>query len=132
MTGYVIGSKPKCPLFSHSLVCSKNNSYFLIIKPLLNKYSFGNKLVNFKDIQVQGPPRGYFLEPTKSILVVAPRNVARVEEYFRGMGMTVVTRIRYLGRFIGDWDAYTMWFDEKVQGWADLIKKLSEVGRKHP
>ena len=28
-------SKPRCPIWSHSLVCSKNNSYFVRIDPLL-------------------------------------------------------------------------------------------------
>ena len=36
-------------------------------------------LTHFKGLQVRGPLRGYFLEPTKIILVVAPRNVTRVE-----------------------------------------------------
>ena len=33
----------------------------------------------FWDLQAQGPARGYYLEPTKSILVVAPGNVARAK-----------------------------------------------------
>ena len=35
-------------------------------------------------------PRGYLPDPTKSILVVALRNVSRAEELFRGMGLKVV------------------------------------------
>ena len=53
--------------------------------------TFEQILSHFRDLQARGPPWGYFLEPTKSILVVPPRNVAREEELFRGMGMTVVT-----------------------------------------
>ena len=34
---------------------------------------------HFRDLQARGPARGYYPEPTKSILVVAPRNIARAE-----------------------------------------------------
>ena len=63
---------------------------------------FHHILTHLRDMQVRGPPRGYFPEPTKSILVVAPRNVARAEEFFRGMGLQIVTGSWYLGGFIGD------------------------------
>ena len=39
-------------------------------------------LARFWELQVRGPLRGYFSEPTKSILVVAPRTVARAKEFF--------------------------------------------------
>ena len=35
-------------------------------------------LSHLRELQARAPPRGYFLEPTKSILVVAPMNVVRV------------------------------------------------------
>ena len=57
------------------------------------------------DLQARGPPRGYLPEPTKSILFVAPKNLARAEEFLRGMGLKVVTGSRYLGGFIGEVDA---------------------------
>ena len=41
--------------------------------------SFGYILAQFNDIQIRGAPQGYFPEPTKSILVAAPQNVARAE-----------------------------------------------------
>ena len=56
-------------------------------------------------LQAQGPPWGYSPELTKGILVVAPRNVAREEELFMGMGMTVVNGSHYIGGFIGDMEA---------------------------
>ena len=58
---------------------------------------FQQILDHFRYIQAQVPSRGYYPDPTKSILAVAPGNVARVEEHFRGMGIWVVRGHRYLG-----------------------------------
>ena len=57
---------------------------------------------HFQDMQAQGPARGYYPDPTKSILVVAPGNVAQAEEHFRRLGIQVVMGHRYLGGFLGD------------------------------
>ena len=38
---------------------------------------FEHSIAHLRDLQARGPPRGYYQEPTKIILVVAPRNVAR-------------------------------------------------------
>ena len=38
---------------------------------------FQQILDHFRDLQARGPARGYYPDPTKSILVVAPGNVAR-------------------------------------------------------
>ena len=57
-------------------------------------------LAHLRDLQTRGPPRVYLPEPTKIVFVVAPRNVARAEEFSRGMGIKVVTGNRYLGGFI--------------------------------
>ena len=46
--------------------------------------TFQQVLAHFLDLQAWGPARGYYPEPTKSILVVAPGNVAWAEEHFRG------------------------------------------------
>ena len=72
--------------------------------------SFGNILAHFEDIQVRRTPWGYFLKPTKSILFIAPQNMARAEECFWGIGILLVTGNQYLGGFIGNRDADTTWF----------------------
>ena len=59
-------------------------------------------LEHFKYLQARGTPRGYFLEPNKSILVVSLRNVARADELLRVMGMKIITGSRYLGDFVRD------------------------------
>ena len=63
----------------------------------------------FRDLQLRGPARGYYPEPTKSILVVAETNVSRAKEYFRGMGIQVVTGSRYLGGFVREREAEARW-----------------------
>ena len=80
---------------------------------------FGKILAHFQDLQDKGPPQGYFLEPTNIILVVAPKNVAREEDFFWGIGIKVVTWSLYLGRFVGDREAEGIWMAEKVQGWTE-------------
>ena len=86
---------------------------------------FGHIREHFRDLQARGPLWGYFPEPTKSILVVAPRKVARAEDFFSGMGIKVVTDRRYLRIFVGDREAEDSWMVEKVQGWSESVKILS-------
>ena len=61
-----------------------------------------------------------------------PRNVARAEEFFRGMGVKIVTGSRYLGVFVGDRAAEDSWMAEKVMGWAESAKTLTGAVLKHP
>ena len=77
-------------------------------------------------------PRGYFPDPTKSILVVAPMNVAMAEDFFRGMRLKVVTGSWYLGVFIGYGAAEKSWMSVKVEGWAEYVGTLAGVAHKHP
>ena len=70
---------------------------------------FTNTLEHLWDLQARVPERGYYLQPTKIILVVAPGNVARAEEFFWGWGIKVVMGHRYLGGYIGDREAEGRW-----------------------
>ena len=93
---------------------------------------FGDVIAHFRDLQLRGPARGYFPELTKSILVVAERNVPRSTEYFRGMGIQVDTGSRYLGGFVGERETEGQWVQTKVAGWAESARTLAGVARKHP
>ena len=79
---------------------------------------FVHILAHLREFQARGPPRGYFLEPTKIILVVAPRNISRAEEFLHGIGIKLVTGNRYLGGFIGEGEAEKIWLAGKVTGQA--------------
>ena len=63
---------------------------------------FPHILAHLRDFLEMGPTRGYFPKPTKIIFVVAPRNGFRAEEFFRGMGLNIVTGSWNLREFIGD------------------------------
>ena len=86
---------------------------------------------HLRDLQVWGPSRGYYPEPTKSILVVAPGNVSRAEEHFRGFRIKVVTGHRYLEGYIGDKETEWRWLAEKIKGWTESVGILAGVSRKH-
>ena len=72
-----------------------------------------------------------FQDPTKIILVVLPRDVAKCKEFFQRMGMNVFTGSRYPDVFIGYQEAETTWLDKKVQGWAESLRMLLGVDRNH-
>ena len=88
---------------------------------------FPHILAHLQDFQARGPPRGYFLEPTKSILVVAQGNMDRAEEFFRGMGLKFVKGSWYLGGFIGYGAAEKRWLARKVEGWVESVGTLAGV-----
>ena len=58
--------------------------------------------------------------------------MARAEDFFRVMGIKVVTGSRYLGGFFGNMKAEARWMAEKVQVWMESVKTLSGVFCKHP
>ena len=92
----------------------------------------GRIMEHFQDSQARGLLQGYLTEPTNSILVGAPRIIARAEEFFRGMGIKIVTGSWYLGSFIRDRAANEIWLVEKVHGWTESVKTLPGISRKHP
>ena len=94
--------------------------------------NFGKIIAHFRDLQLRGTPWGYFQEPTKSILVVSPWNMASDEEFPWGMGLKVVKESGYFGVFIGNREVETTWLEEKVQGWTESARKLLGVDRKNP
>ena len=89
-------------------------------------------MAHFRDLKLNGPARGYFPDPTKSILVVLEKNVPRAKEYFRGMGIQVVTGSRYIGGYVGERETEGQWVQEKVEGWREYVSTLAGVARKHP
>ena len=92
---------------------------------------FSHILEHLRYLQARGPARDYYPEPTKIILVVAPGNIARVEEFFQWMGIRMVTVHRYLGGVKGDKETEERWLGNKILGWVESVETLSRVSYKH-
>ena len=65
-------------------------------------------------------------------MVVAEQNVPRATEYFRGMGIKIVTGSRYLGGFVGERRTEIKCVRTKVEGWAESVRTFARVACKHP
>ena len=78
-----------------------------------------------------GPARGYFPNPTKSILVVKPQIVEQAEAKFAHLGFTVVTGTQYLGGHVGTNNNTKEWVSEKVTKQTTFVTGLSRITRKH-
>ena len=63
---------------------------------------------------------------------MALRNVSRAEEFFRGMGIKVMTGNIYFGGLIWESGAEKRWLAGKVTVWAESVDTLAGVSRKHP
>ena len=63
------------------------------------------------NLMVRGPPRGYFTEPNKSILVMSPWNSPRSESFFQGYGLQIMAGSSYLGGFMGTEVAQAWWLE---------------------
>ena len=93
---------------------------------------FSNIMENLRDLQAGGPARGYYPEPTKIILVVAPVNLARAKEHFSGLGIRVVTGNRYLGGYIGDKESEGRWLAAKIKGCTESVEIIAWIYQKQP
>jgi hypothetical protein len=86
----------------------------------------------FEKLQEKGPRRGYFPEPSKSILVIVhEHNKEAAKNTFKDLGFTVVTGSRYLGGFIGEAPNQLSWIKEKNEDWVAAIKELAMVAEKY-
>ena len=86
----------------------------------------------FNFLMMEGPARGYFPEPTKSILVVQPENVDRAKEALSHLGFSIVTGARYLGGHVGTTAKRDDWVAGKVEGWVTGVDALSRVAQPSP
>ena len=68
----------------------------------------------------------------KRALDISPRNFTRVETFFRGMGLKVVTGSCYIPGFIGDQAEEATWLEERLEGWTSSMRTLLGVACRHP
>ena len=96
--------------------------------------SGGGDLMNlhewWQDIQLNGPPLGYFPNASKTWLIVKPEHRARAEELFQDINIT--DGRKFLGSFIGNAERTAMFVEEKIKEWEKNIEALIEIAKSEP
>ena len=72
----------------------------------------------------QGPGLGYYLKPSKSVLIVRLENLEAVKVFGARHGFKVRTGARYLGGYIGDDDSISDWLREHTVTWENNINTI--------
>ena len=75
---------------------------------------------------------GYYLNTGKSICIVRPEDLTKATELFGGLKLRFVTGFRYVGGFIGADDERDTWLKPQIDAWAQGVKDLAMVAKKHP
>jgi hypothetical protein len=86
----------------------------------------------FKLLMEQGPARGYYPEPSKSILVVKEDWSDEDKEAIAEFKFDVKRGSRYLGSFIGSEETLEAWIQPQIEIWVEAIKTMGEIARRFP
>ena len=81
----------------------------------INKLNF--VLFWMKLLIQEGSKYGYYPEPDKSYIVVAPNFVEHAKQLFSSCGVTVVKGNRVLGGFVGSKSTGDEWATMKIKTW---------------
>ena len=74
-----------------------------------------------------GPAYGYYAEPTKSVLVVAPQFEDVAKDYCKDLGITVSSGHRFLGGVFGTQEYCRNFMKQKVEYSMECVTKLSKA-----
>jgi len=80
-----------------------------------------------RTILERGPSRGYFPEPSKSILICNPAVRATVQAELVEFSFQYKDGYRHVGGLIGTPEAKTKWLQPQIQQWIKGIKCLANV-----
>jgi len=80
----------------------------------------------------KGPARGYFPEPSKSILICNPAVRAMVQAELEEFRFQYEEGYRHVGGFIGTLEAKAKWIQPQVQQWIKGVDRLAQVATRFP
>jgi len=85
-----------------------------------------------RTILEKGPTRGYYPEPSKSILICnsAVRNTVQAE--LQNFGFQYKTGYRHVGGYLGSTEARDAWIQPQVQQWCKGVERLAQVALRFP
>jgi hypothetical protein len=79
-----------------------------------------------------GPARGYYPEPTKSLLICHDGEQAEALTHLGRFHFASSNGHRYVGGFIGTPEARSAWLEPKIQAWIGGIDALARAARHFP
>ena len=83
-------------------------------------------------LQQQGPARGYYPEPAKSIFVGHAHSIEAAKTVLAEFDFQYSTGSRYVGGFIGDAESQSEWLEPKIQQWVKGVEALARVAHRFP
>ena len=83
-------------------------------------------------LMTEGPPRGYFPEPAKSIVVCTESAETAARAAFTDFHFKYCHGAHYVGGFIGTQHKLDMWLQPKIDGWVSGVKTLVRVATRYP
>ena len=83
-------------------------------------------------LQQQGPARGYYPEPAKSIFVGHAGTLDRAKHLLMEFDFQYSSGSRYVGGFVGDAKSQSEWVDPQIEKWVEGVKTLAKVAKKYP
>ena len=86
----------------------------------------------FDSLTHQDPRRGYYPEPSKSVLIVRPENIEDRKVFGARHGFKVCTSTRYLGGYIGDNKSKIYWVRERTLTGENNINMIRKTAGKYP
>ena len=103
-----------------------------VIQPWYEDYTgvgrnFSFILAHLDEIMVWVTTRVYLLYSTNSFMVFFTHYLAQAESFFRWQGLTIITRSRYLGGYIGGATAKAEWLGEKFWEWEVGVNTMEGV-----
>ena len=76
---------------------------------------------------------GYFVNATKTSLIVKPDYLDTAKQVFQDTGISVTSEGKHhLEASVGSWTFTTEYVNEKVQSWATCLESLSDIAKVHP
>ena len=84
-------------------------------------------------IQAVGPSFGYFVNPTKTVLIVKEQSLQDAESLFDGTGIKVTTEAQnHLGVALGSRLSKEKILEERINDWVNTIKSLLLIATTQP
>ena len=86
----------------------------------------------FDSLTLQGPGRRYHPNPTKSVMIVFPKNLEAREVFRQCHKFRVCTGARYLGGCFGDNESKRNWLRKRTLTWYKNINTIRKTAGKYP